>query len=143
MTDEPEIAPLPTCWYVAFYDGARRWPWEFALSTGFRHVSAFTYYPQVAAWAHYDVTFDHTAIRLMDTDAFVAWLDSLPSHRIVLKWEPDDDVRTPALWRKLFFWCAPAVAHLVRAPSRALRPEALYRDLVRQGAQEAFPNDQG
>lgn len=134
------LSGMPPYWYVAFYDGERpHWWWPLCRS-GFRHVAAFGYCAGQAAWLLYDVTTRRTLIRMLTPSQMDAWVADLPDHRRIVAFEPVGEPAEPAL--RAGFWCTPAVAHLVGARSRALRPEAFYRDLLAQGARPAFESRQ-
>ena len=134
------IAAMPPEWYVAFWDGERPHWWWPICKPGFRHVAAFAYYPDAALWLVYDVTLRRTLIHALAPSQLSAWVAGLPDHRTIVAYEPPAEPRAPDL--RLGFWCTPAVAHLVGVASRALRPHALYRDLVLQGARPAFEGEQ-
>lgn len=125
-------------WYVAFFNGPQRYWWSPLCREGFRHVAAFAYDAEQAVWLLYDVTLERTHIRALSSEQMDAWVDNLPAHRRIVYFEPKA-VKPPAV--RIGFWCAPAVAHAVGAASRALRPEALYRDLLAQGARPAFESE--
>lgn len=135
--DQPPMTPE---WYVAFWDGDQPHWWWRLCQPGFRHVAAFAYYPDMAVWLVYEVTTRRTLIHALAPSQMDAWVESLPVNRTIVAFEPTQEPEAPAL--RLGFWCTPAVAHLVGVRSRALRPEALYRDLVRQGARPAFEGEQ-
>lgn len=136
----PPASGHPAAWYVAFYEsGEPHWWWPLC-KPGFRHVMAFGYCVHAAAWLIYDVTLARTFVRALKPEAFDLWLATLPAGRAILHYESpevDPDARSWGGFR-LGFWCTPAVAHLIGAPSRALRPHALFRDLIRLGARPAF-----
>ena len=126
-------------WYVAFYNDERRYWWSWMCRDGFRHVSAFAHDAEAGVWLVYDVTTERTHIRALSSPQMDAWVDALPANRRIVRFAPDVPARPPAV--RVGFWCAPAVAHVVGVTSRALRPEALYRDLLAQGARPAFESD--
>lgn len=136
--DDSEVGPIPSVWWAAFYGDENRWWWDRICAPGFRHVCAFTFYPGSGVWVVYDVTFNRTCIRVLSRDEWVVWMSRLPEHRAILRAELPDEPHPRPWWLKLTFWCAPAVAHLMGVRSRALRPQALYRDLVAHGAVPAF-----
>lgn len=135
MNDEPPAAD-PGEWYVAFYSGDERHWWEWGQAPGMGHCMAFAYSSHAERWTIYNVTKDRTYLRVYDPDSFLLWLDTLPPETVILKapaW--------PAVPRSRFragFWCTIAVKHLLGCPSRALRPKALFRDLLAMGARFAF-----
>ena len=134
------LSGMPPRWFVAFYDGDRQYWWSGLCREGFRHVVAFGYCADQAVWLLYDVTTARTLIRALAPSEMDAWVEALPGHRRIVAFEPDGEPDDPGV--RLGFWCTPAVAHLVGARSRALRPEAFYRDLLAQGARPAFESRQ-
>jgi hypothetical protein len=134
------LSGMPPHWYVAFYDGDRRYWWSSLCRPGFRHVAAFGYCADQAAWLLYDVTTRRTLIRMLTPSQMDAWVEALPDNRRIVAFEPVGEPVEPGV--RIGFWCTPAVAHLVGARSRALRPEAFYRDLIAQGARPAFESRQ-
>lgn len=141
MTEEDDaLSGMPPNWFVAFYNDGQRYWWSRLCRDGFRHVAAFGYCADQAAWILYDVTMARTLIRVMSPSQMDAWVAGLPDNRRILAFEPTEEPDDPAF--RIGFWCTPAVAHLVGARSRALRPEAFYRDLLAQGARPAFESRQ-
>lgn len=127
---------FPGAWYAAFHDGEQpHWWWPLCRS-GFRHVVVFGFCAHAQCWLIYDVCLTRTYVRALTREAFAAWLDALPEHRTIVHYEPPEEPRGTGF--RLGFWCTPAAAHLLGVPSRALRPEALYRDLKAHGARPAF-----
>lgn len=135
MTEPDALAPIGG-WYVAFFNDARRYWWSPLCRDGFRHVAAFAFDAAARVWLLYDVTLARTHIRALNEEQIGGWLDALPDHARVVHFTAPAEPRPPSL--RLGFWCTPAIAHAVGARSRALRPEALYRDLLAQGARPAF-----
>lgn len=137
MTEGEELpSGFPAGWYVCFHGTGKRGWWDVFTRPGYRHVLAFAYAAHAERWLIYDVTQHRTLIRALTTDVFLHWVANLPTGRKIVLFEADGVEAEPA-WR-VGFWCTTAVAHLVGARSRALRPEALYRDLLAQGARPAF-----
>lgn len=126
-------------WYVAFFNGPQRYWWSPLCRDGFRHVAAFAYDAEAGVWLLYDVTLNRTIIRALSSEQMDAWVDNLPPHRRILHFTTPPAPPPPGL--RLGFWCAPAIAHVVGVRSRALRPEALCRDLLAQGARPAFGSE--
>jgi len=140
MTDDEIEGGFPAAWYVAFYGEEKRWWWDRLSPSGFHHVLAFGYCAHAECWLVYDVQHGRSYVRALKTNAFSAWLASLPEHRKILHIETQG-LQAPPSWR-VGFWCTIAVAHLLGIPSRALRPVALYRDLMAHGARPAFEPEQ-
>lgn len=127
----------PGAWYVAFFDGERPHWWWRLCRPGFRHVAAFGYCAEQEVWLLYDVTLNRTMIHALTSAQMDAWAADLPDHRTIVHMEAGEDGPTT----RIGFWCTPAVAHLLGVRSRALRPEALYRDLLALGARPAFSSE--
>ena len=139
MNLDQSSSGCPGAWYAAFFDGERPHWWWRLCRPGFRHVAAFGYCAEQGVWLLYDVTLKQTMIHALSSEQMDAWVDNLPAARRIVHFTPDAP-EPPSV--RLGFWCTPAVAHLVGVRSRALRPQALYRDLVAQGARAAFESDQ-
>lgn len=137
MTEEEPIpSGFPGAWYVQFHgDEVLHW-WDMLSPPGFYHVLAFAYAEHAERWLIYDVGRDRTLIRALDTRTFAAWLSGQPKGRRILLYEAGDRPARPA--HRIGFWCTIAVSHLIGLRSRALRPFALYRELLAQGARPAF-----
>lgn len=123
-------AGTPTRWLLAF---SHRSTSRFinAIPGRYKHVMAMGYVEELNTWLFFDVRLGHTnlyaargdhALRLMAHYSQDADLLGIPArHRA-----------TPAL--RCGFWCVPSVKHLVGIRGGALRPDALWRDCVAQGA---------
>lgn len=137
MTTEEDIpSGFPSAWYVCFLGAERRHWWDILSPPGFYHVLAFAYAAHAERWLIYDVGQNRTLIRALTTEAFDRWISSLSPERTIVLFEGGDLPARP--YHRVGFWCATAVAHLIGLRSRALRPAALYRDLLAQGARPAF-----
>ena len=128
---------FPGQWYVAFYchDKRMAW-WDWLSPRGFRHVFAFGYSVYAERWLIVDVTRDRTLVLALKSEDFPSWLATVPPNRTILRVDTPEEPRGSGL--RLGFWCTRGVAHLLGIPSRALRPVALYRELLRRGAVPAF-----
>lgn len=134
-----DVSGHPGAWYAAFFEGGERYWWFPLCKPGFRHVMAFGYCVHAGCWLIHDVSLGRTYVRALRPEAFDAWLAALPSHRTILRVPgPAHEAPCPNPGFRLGFWCVPATAHLLGVPSRALRPEGLYRDLIAYGATPAF-----
>lgn len=137
MTDEdPLPAADPGEWYVAFYSDDRRAWWELLDPPGFKHCSAFSYSSHAERWLLYDVTRDRTFVRAYTVDGFSAYMNHTHQGATILRISAFPLVRRR--WQRWGFFCTAAVKHLLGIPSRALRPRALFRDLLSMGAIYAF-----
>lgn len=137
IEDHEPPSGFPSAWYVAFFGSRREHWWDWLAPRGFQHVLAFAYAAHAERWVVYDVGRHRTVIRTLTTEAFTRWLAGLPRGRTIVHFEAGDAEAEPAF--RAGFWCSTAVAHLVGVRTRALRPAALYRDLLAQGARPAFP----
>lgn len=122
----------PRRWILAFARNSDTW-WVRLLAFGrYKHVCAFGYVGEADTWVFYDV-------RLFKTHVIVA--RGAAAKRAMAVFAEDADligvearaargVRLP-----LGFWCVPAIKHLIGLRSGALRPDRLYADCLRIGAE--------
>lgn len=137
MRQDATLPPAdPGEWFVAFFGIERMGWWDLLTRPGFRHVMAFGYSSHAERWLVYDVTRDRTFVRAYRPETFDLWLGALPDEATVLR-VPAARAAPMRVQRALFI-CTTSIKHLLGLPSRALRPQALYRDLVASGAQHAF-----
>jgi len=136
MRGELPPAADPGEWYVAFWGLERLGWWDVFTRPGFRHVMAFAFSSHAERWLVYDVTRDRTFVRAYRPEAFDLWIGSIPEEATVLK-VPAEPIGRRSYQRAAFI-CTTAVKHLLGLRSRALRPHALYRDLMASGAKYAF-----
>lgn len=128
---------FPSVWHVCFYSAPEcRWWWEWRLPAGFGHVMAFGYSVYSDRWLIYEVTHARTLMLALHPADFVDWLAGLPDNKTILRVGVATKPEAPHL--RVGFWCTRAVAHLLGFRSRALRPVALYRELLARGAVPAF-----
>ncbi len=122
----------PEKWFVVFHRHSDKW-WVRWLAVGrFKHVSAFGFNENTRTWTF--ISFLTSRLRVLTvTDAqadrlldYYSGLGAIVS----MKAPPfaDDSVRP-----KLLFTCVSTVAHLLALPGCALRPDALYRQCLRNG----------
>lgn len=132
-----------TRWYIGFagdHEGrARQW-YDFLSRPKFRHVLALGYDPDLHAYVCYDPTQYGTTIDIMAADdrAVDLLILHIKNHGCWLKVNP---ARAAFLFGQWRFYCVPAIKHLIGFKSCALTPYALYRDLVRAGAEPAFGSE--
>lgn len=127
--------PAIAVWNIAFMRGPRQNWWDWLTEPEWRHVCAFGYSVTADAWVIYDVADTHSRISVVDGRWMDRWFDTNAGRfTAVLKvhTKPGD------LRSRLGLWCVTAVKHLVGSRSSALRPHALYRDLLASGAEPAF-----
>jgi len=126
----------PGEWYVAFWGVERLGWWDVFTRPGFRHIMAFAYSSHAERWLIYDVCRHRTYVRAYRGEAFDEWLGGMPEEATVLRVGSAPTTEHRA--QRLMFICTTAVKHLVGIRSRALRPHALFRDLLGIGASYAF-----
>ena len=122
-------------WFVAFVDARSAWYHRF-LKRGFRHVFAFGYQPSAGRWLLYDLGFEGTNLRILrgaEVDALATTVAN-EGGRVLRAQVQDCFVGQP----RLLASCVTAIAHLLGLPGCAVTPYALYRQLLRHGAQPAF-----
>jgi len=127
--------PSIAVWNVAFMRGERNNLWDWLTEPDWRHVCAFGYSVTTDTWVIYDVADTHSRISVVDGRWLDRWFDANSGRfTAVLKVETQSgDLRS-----RVGLWCVTAIKHLIGSRSGALRPMALYRDLLRSGAQPAF-----
>lgn len=121
-------------WYVVFHEkSSLRWLWWIGH---FKHVSAFAYLPGFKAWIVYDVQVHYTRIIHHSHEAWIGGaLAEWTRDAEIVKFKRRVDGRTKIASRFLFF-CGPAIRHLIGLTSCiALRPDAIYRDIMRNGGE--------
>ncbi len=103
----------------------------------YKHISAFAYVPGFKCWYLYDVQIAGTRVMHFSHDE---WLGR--SWRI---WTRDSDMvkikrldAGPKMIR-FFFYCGPAIKHLIGLRCLALRPDAIYRQVIRRGGVPVEP----
>jgi hypothetical protein len=121
----------PTRWVLAFRRTADsrlvRW-----LACGrYKHVSAFAYVAEVDHWVFLDW-------RLAALDVIVA--RGTAAEHYMHHYTRDADLlgmqpRQTGRGFRCGLWCVPAIKHLIGIRGSALRPDGLWRDCIRQGAE--------
>lgn len=123
-------------WYVAFIPAGVRWWWDYLSPQEFRHVLAFGYIGYSDSWAVVNPGVAHTGVFMIPDSEFPAYLGSLKAIGAkILKTQVISDAKYSA---RLGNWCTQTVSRLIGVRSSAWRPVALYRDLLRAGAEPAF-----
>lgn len=122
----------PAYWFVCFCKSAGN-AWVERLPIGkYKHVKAFGCVQAINTWVFFDPALDRTSIEVAR---------GADAERLMNGWLADADVvKVRAVKRKLLLprfggWCVPAVKHLTGIRSSALRPDALYDDCLRNGAE--------
>lgn len=136
MIDDGWEDYTPSIWTVVFVPKERE-VWFDALSPKWaRHVLAFGYVPAVDAYILVD------PVERAHQVAIVPWADMRVR---MMQWK-DRGVRALRIEQmpggtynaRVGNWCTQTIARLVGVKSSALRPVALYRDLLKAGAYPVF-----
>jgi len=128
-------------WHIVFVARERESWWDLLTSPDWRHVCAYGYHVSEACWVIYDPTETYTRVVLADDDGLDEWLMGIgPRMTAVLRTTVKAQPRPLS---RLGFFCTSAIKHLLGFPSGAFRPEALYRDLKADGAEEVFRLEYG
>lgn len=118
-------------WTIVFHRQAENRFFSAIAMGHFKHVSAFAWLPELSQWWIYDVGFRRTRLKVV--------VESEEAHRIIVGLARGNalvtmEVRDDDLpWFRLGMFCTTGVAHLIGVRTRALRPDALFRQLLRQG----------
>lgn len=124
----------PKEWFVVFHEASDRW-WVNLLAWGrFKHVSVFGKVERTGAWIFHDLHADRTHMMVVgdwEADIAIAYYDQCgPIVRFPrLLSDASGFVARPG------FWCVPAVAHIIGLRTCALRPDALYRQVLAKGGE--------
>lgn len=120
----------PVEWFVVFHRKAASRLFSMLAAGEFKHVSAIGYCPGFKVWLLYDVQWSGTRLRVISHDA---------AKKAVAEWSGDCDIvkisrrsHNPRFLR-LGFTCVSAVKHLLSLRCVAMRPDALYRHIIRNG----------
>lgn len=129
----PDLPVTPASWQVCFMGVERRFPWDWLLPAGFRHVFLLGYLPGMGHWLCYDVMFFKTEITVLSPARAGFLLTLAEREGAVLTW-PAPTTAQP-LWRlRLGFWCVTAAKHVLGVGCVAMTPKGLHDYLVRRGA---------
>lgn len=132
---EGPLIHLPPEWTLVFDRQTVGLIKTFIAFGKYKHVRAFAYIPFLHVWIFVDPHFYGTDI--------IVTAKGRPAHQLLRSWIArgksdlvkmpvnQDHHRRPAI----FGWCVPTIKRLVRLPSCALRPDALFRDCIRHGGQ--------
>jgi hypothetical protein len=132
VDDEFPNSMQPRLWRVAFV-GRRAETWFDIFSPEWaRHVLAFGYVPECNCWVICNPALRRTEVSVVPDEAIVEWLTDLFMMPVeILEYRPEPGSPYSA---RLGNWCTTTIIRVLGIRSRALRPVALYRDLVRNGA---------
>jgi hypothetical protein len=137
MFDDHTWAFAVKRWHVAFVPGpVLRW-WDVLCSPSMRHVLAFGWCDHAQVWVIVDATHAGLRIRLVP--------DGIPFYGVLAQMKVagasflEMDVQeSTSTGLRFGLWCVPVVKSLLGVGGWALRPEALYREMVRKGADVSF-----
>lgn len=130
--DDTEI----TFWNVIFLSNPREHWWDLFTGEDWRHCCAYGW--NADRWIVYDVADTRSRIHVMYDPEFDLWLaEKLKTATAVVKFPTQ---KGGGIRARLGLWCVTSVKHLVGIGSSALRPKALFRDLVAQGAEVVLDN---
>jgi hypothetical protein len=131
--DSGRIGVEPEMWFLIFAESTpHRWL-EWLAWGRFKHVLAFGWVPDQRSWLVYEVSTTRTRVAIMpDCPGSDERIAELRAGNVTLAMKPGPD-RAP--WARIGFWCVPAIAHLVGLKAQPLRPDALYRACLAEGAE--------
>lgn len=131
----------PAFWLIAFHESAHAW-WVRHIPGRHKHVSVIGFFPEAKAWVMIDPALWGTRLLIYaDTDAglneLARWVDDATVVRMPAGGQDLDALRARRArglgLGRLGSWCVPAVRHLTGVRSRALLPDTLLRDCLREG----------
>lgn len=129
-------------WHFVFHVKHHTWWGERFIPGRFSHVSAFAYMHLAKVWILVEQS-PRTNTRVLVWPEYRA--DEMPP--FLINWTMDSsilaaDVRRRSDFRpKTGFSCVGSVKDLIGSRSRALSPEGLFHDLVREGAKIVYDLD--
>jgi len=124
-------AGKPTRWILAFHRTTESRLVRLLAWGRYKHITAIAYIGEVDHWVFLDwrfATIDVIVARGVEADRL---MNHFTEHADVLGIEPRE-VRSGF---RVGWWCVPLIKHLVGIRGGALRPDALWRDCIRQGAE--------
>ena len=132
-------------WFVGFLGHEDQFLIDRISPRGFRHCLCFGYHAASERWLVYNVRERRTDVFAATPEQLILWLAGHKEQGMrVLSVDMPEHDDTPNLWARFGLYCVSATKHLLGSRSRALRPIALWRDLLAAGAVEAFTgNDDG
>jgi len=123
-------------WNVIFYRNEREHWWDWLTHPDWRHVSIYGWMSD--RWVSFDVADTRSRIRVMTQDEFVIWLlEQKETATAIVKIPTQKGGGIPA---RMGLWCVNGVKHVLGLRSSALRPRALFRDLMANDAEVIFTN---
>lgn len=118
-------------WTVVFHREAENWFFRVIALGHFKHVSAIAWLPELGQWWVYDVGFRRTRLKVLEDGAAA---QGIIAALVKGNATVTIDVREDGLpWMRLGLFCTTAVSHLLGVRCGAIRPDALYRLLIKRG----------
>jgi len=132
--DPCDKAILPEIWTLVFHTRARR-RWVSLLAAGrFKHVSAFAWIPDTKQWLVFEWKLAGFEVVLMpDGETARAVLREIVRGNATMRMRVLPDENYCAIIPR--FYCTGAIAHLLRLPRGALRPDSLWRLCLQHGGE--------
>lgn len=124
-------AGQPARWVLAFQRTTESRLIDWLASGTYKHVSAFGYIAEVDHWVFLDWRFATIDVIVARGAAATQLTGYYTRDADLLGMAP----RKTGHGMRLGLWCVPAIKHLVGIEGSALRPDALWRDCIRQGAE--------
>jgi hypothetical protein len=124
-------AGQPARWVLAFQRRTESRIVDWLAWGTYKHVSAFGHIAEVDHWLFLDWRFSTVDVIVARGQAATQLLDYYTRDADLLGMAP----RKVNRGVRLGLWCVPAIKHLVGIEGGALRPDALWRDCIRQGAE--------
>lgn len=130
--DSGWIGVQPNMWFLIFTERRDSW-WLNLLAMGrFKHVMAIGRISDQSLWVLYEVSLRRTRIAVLpDCPGSDEMIHNLRVGNVTLTMKPGAE-RLP--WARIGFWCVPAIAHLIGLKAQPLRPDALFRACLAEGA---------
>lgn len=118
-------------WTVVFHREAENRFFSLIALGQFKHVSAIAWLPELSQWWVYDVGFRRTRLKVLeDGQAAQGIIAAIVKGNATVT----IDIREDGLpWMRLGLFCTTAVSHLLGVRCGAIRPDALYRLLIKRG----------
>lgn len=124
-------AGQPSRWILAFHRTTDSRLVRLLACGVYKHVTAIAYIREVDHWVFLDwrfATIDVIVARGSEADRLMAYYTA---NSDVLGIEP----REVRCGFRVGWWCVPVIKHLIGIRGGALRPDSLWRDCIRQGAE--------
>lgn len=121
----------PTRWLLVFQRSTKSRLVRWLANGTYKHVMAIGYVAEVDHWLFFDWRASTIDIIAARGDHAMQLMDHYTHDADVLGMVPKP---SPGYGLRLGWWCVPAIKHLVGIKGSALRPDALWRDCIAQGA---------